>query len=597
LTRKVSTSRLFHCPPTVSFEPEQVVCTRCNSDLKVRKTGSREVVTLHIGRFRAIYTSKQCDQCDNVYESQELASLVAPSCNFGYDVMVNIGNALFIEHQDISQIRSRLLEKNIAISPNEISYLGKKFIVYLAIAHRQSADKIKELMNTNGGYILHLDGTCDKGRDPFLVSGLDSISDIVLGNIKVPTEKSEHIIPLLEQIKEMFGDPLALVRDMSAAISRAINAVFPKRPDFICHYHFLSDIGSDLLEENYAMIRKRLKKHGITAKLRQLARKFKEQLKDNPEIIDMVTPKMDHPNLFEPQYLGRLPLISTFILIQWILDGKNQGHGYGFPFDRIHAVFTERLYEAYTKIQEFKNVYLRDNWRDNKPLWKLSNYLEDVFSDKLLRQTVDNLQVKAKVFDQLRDAMRIAPEPGSDGLNSDSGDQDINTIEKAVKQFRQKLTSDGQCTDQSNYKNYKKMIAQIDKYWDKLFADPIVVDTPNGKVTVYPQRTNNIMERFFRDFKRGDRKKTGNISISRTLQAMLAETTLVRNLKKPAYLEILLDGCQSLEERFARIESQEVRDELNKAENSPEKIPAKIKKLIVQPKFLEIIASLFKKRA
>ena len=301
------------------------------------------MVTLHIGRFQAIHTSKQCNECNNVYESQELASLVAPSCNFGYDIMVNIGNALFIEHQDINQIRGRLLEENIMISPNEISYLGKKFIAYLAIAHRQSADRMKALMNTNGGYILHLDGTCDKGRDPFLFSGLDSISDIVLGNIKIPTEKSEHIIGLLEQIKEMFGNPLALVRDMSAAISRAIETVFPKRPDFICHYHFLSDIGSDLLEDDYAIIRKCLKKHGITAKLRRLERKLREQLINNPDIMDMVTAKMDHPNLFEPENLGRIPLVSTYTLIQWILNGKNQGHGYGFPFDRVHAIFTRRI--------------------------------------------------------------------------------------------------------------------------------------------------------------------------------------------------------------------------------------------------------------
>ncbi len=551
------------------------------------------MVTLHLGRFQANHTLKQCDECNTVYDSQELAALVAPSCNFGYDVMVNIGNALFMEHQDINQIRSRLLEENIMISPNEISYLGKKFIAYLAIAHRQSAGKIKEWMNTNGGYILHLDGTCDQGRDPFLFSGLDSISDIVLGNVKVPTEKSEHIIPFLEQIKERFGNPLALVRDMSAAISRAIETVFPKRPDFICHYHFLSDIGGDLLEDDYAMIRKRLKKHGITAKLRRLGRKLKEQLDDHPEIMDRVTPQMDHPNLFEPKDLGRLPLLSTYMLIQWILDGKNQGQGYGFPFDRVHGVFTQRLYDAYTKIQEFKDVFLRDHWRDNKPLWKLSHALEEVCSDNLLRQAVDNLQIKARVFDQLRDAMRIAPQSGSDGLNSDGGDEEMDTIEKAVKQFRQELTSDGQYTEQSHY---QKMIAQIDKYWDKLFADPILVDTPNGKVTIYPQRTNNIMERFFRDFKRGDRKKTGNLSISRTLQAMLAETPLVRNLKNGEYVKILLDGCQSLEERFARIEAQQVRDELNKAKNSPEKIPATIKKLIVQPQFLEIIARLFKKR-
>lgn len=48
------------------------------------------------------------------------------------------------------------------------------------------------------------------------------------------------------------------------------------------------------------------------------------------------------------------------------------------------------------------------------------------------------------------------------------------------------------------------------------------------------------MERLFRDFKRGDRKKAGNISISRMLQAMLADTPLVRNLKIPVKIKKLI---------------------------------------------------------
>lgn len=594
LTQKVSSSSLFSRPPQVRFEPQQAACSQCNSILKSRKTIRRKVNTLHIGGFEALHTIKQCNDCSSVYRCEQLAALVAPSCNFGYDVMVYAGKALFIEHQDINQVRGRLRDKNIAISPNEISYLGKKFIVYLAIAHRQSAGKIKRLMRAKGGYILHLDGTCDKRHEPFLVSGLDSISDMVLGNIKVPSEKSDQITPLLEQIKHLFGNPLASVQDMSAAMSAAIKEVFPKKPNFICHYHFLADTGKDLLEGDYAMIRKRLKKHGITAKLRQLARKLKEQLDEQPVLVGMVDRRMNHPNLFKPQYLGQIPLVSTYALVQWVLDGKNRGRGYGFPFDRVHAAFTERIYTAYTHIDQFKNVYLRGNWRDNKPLWKLSRYLEDVCEDKILRKAFEALQSKARVFDWFRDAMRIAPETGSKGLNSDGANEDMHAIESNIEQFRLKLTSDPQYANQAHY---KKMVAQIDKYRNKLFADPILVNTPKGKVTVYPQRTNNIMERFFRDFKRGDRKKTGNISVNRMLQAMLADTPLVRNLKNPEYLNILLDGCPNLEQRFARIDSQAVREQINKAKNAPEKIPVKIKRLIAEPEFLETIAQLFKKRA
>jgi hypothetical protein len=47
----------------------------------------------------------------------------------------------------------------------------------------------------------------------------------------------------------------------------------------------------------------------------------------------------------------------------------------------------------------------------------------------------------------------------------------------------------------------KKIIEQIDKYWDKLFAASITVDGPEGPLSIQPQRTNNILERFLRDFK------------------------------------------------------------------------------------------------
>ena len=40
----------------------------------------------------------------------------------------------------------------------------------------------------------------------------------------------------------------------------------------------------------------------------------------------------------------------------------------------------------------------------------------------------------------------------------------------------------------------------------------------------------------------------------KALQAMLADTPLIKNISNPAYLKILLGGKQSLEELFAEIE-------------------------------------------
>ena len=98
------------------------------------------------------------------------------------------------------------------------------------------------------------------------------------------------------------------------------------------------------------------------------------------------------------------------------------------------------------------------------------------------------------------------------------------------------------------------MAKQIDKWGKKLFADPIEVNTPSGLVTIYPQRTNNILEQFFRSVRRGQRRKTGNNSLRPMLQTMLADTPLVKNLDNDEYMKILLDGKTKLEELFTGAE-------------------------------------------
>ena len=148
------------------------------------------------------------------------------------------------------------------ISEREISYLAKKFIIYLSVAHKQSQHRLRELLNRSGGYILHLDATCE-GESPHLMCGLDGITEIVLENEKMCSEKAETIIPFLRKIQNAYGDPLATVHDMGKGISRAVEKVFPDTPDFICHYHFLSAVGKNLLKTENDTLRKRLSKHGI----------------------------------------------------------------------------------------------------------------------------------------------------------------------------------------------------------------------------------------------------------------------------------------------------------------------------------------------
>lgn len=594
LATESSTPYLFAKEPILNFRCARSRCPDCQAPLKVKKTRFKSVCTLHVGGFRAHETLLQCDQCSNpsIYAAESLSRLVASGCRFGYDVMVFVGKAFFLRHCRVQDIIDQLRSRNVPISSSEVEYLAKKFVVYLALAHRHSARGLKKVFGRKGGYILHLDGTCESGG-PMLMSSLDSISRIVLGNIKVPSEKAQEIIPFLEGIKRSYGTPLAAVHDMGAGILAAVKNVFPDIPDFICHFHFLRDAGKDLLEKDYDGIRKSLRKHGVTQKLLNRTRRLKNAMDKEPDLVERFSRGIGADSLCQ-ESLDRFPLLCAYSLIQWALEGKTQGQGYGFPFDRPLVEFARRLVLVHERLEHIKQIHLRGQWRDNIPLHKLSCELQKICTDKALRKSLQDIDAKIEVFDQLRRAMRIAQEGGSRGLNSGSEQLAMGPIEKALKKFRDKITAR---PDYDRTPAWKTMIAQIDKYWDKLFADPITLTTPDGPVRIQPQRTNNIMERFFRDFRRGARRRSGHNSISKFLQSMIADTPLVKNLENPEYMKILLNGRATLEERFADIDIETVRAEFNASQVSPEKVPRKIREMIAAPEFPITLCRFFENAA
>lgn len=585
LIESASSAGLFPAPPVLSFRFKDTTCPLCGGLLKVLKTREKWVFTLHIGKFLAHETLLSCSSCKKVYGSDELNRLVADGCTFGYDVMVYTGIALFLRYRNVEELVDELALRNVFISPSEVTYLGKKFVAYLAISHRKCAHKIKAAMHTNGGYVLHLDSTCGD-KDPLLMTGLDSITEIVLGNVKLPSENAEKIIPFLKQLVSIFGPPLAVVHDMGRGILKAVAAVLPGIPDFICHFHFLRDIGKDLLEKEYAIIRKNLKKHGISSKLRHQARCLKKDLDQYPHLVDDLYNQAQNPTA-HINFPTIFPVVVFYSLIQWSLNGKEQADGYGFPFDLPHVEFAQRLLSLYSNIEQLANS--NGNKIKKEPLSQLLNDLKPLVKDSALSDALEQIHSKIKVFDKLREAMRIAPKASGLGLNCDGMDTSLLTIEKKVKDFRAWLINHYSF---SKNKDYRKLIAQLDKYWEKLFADPITIHTSSQIITIQPQRTNNIMERFFRDLKRGYRRKTGNHSMNRTLQAMLSDTPLVKNLQNSTYLDILLDGKPNLETLFSDIDKKRVHNELANQLNSPDRVPAKIKKLIANPTFPLIISNL-----
>jgi len=539
----------------------------------VLKSQKRTVATLDIGAFYAKETVLY-DSDGNAYHSQELRELVPYRCTFGYDVIVYVGYALFIHCHSEKQIIESQSRINVYISQREIGFLGQKFITYLAIAHHQSRHRLKAHMLSNGGYILHMDGTCE-GDSPHLFTGMDGIAQIVLDNVKLPSEKAEMIIAFLRKIQKQYGDPVALVHDMGRGILSAVKAVFKDTPDYICHFHFLRDIGKDLMEPEYSKIRSRLKKHKIRSVLRRKAKALEKHMSQDEKTIIQWLHEFEN-DLMISSIPKPLPVTAAYAMIHWVFETSGHSAGYGFPFDCPHWTFYKRLKVLHAFICKYGAMKdCRSKY--NKSFFILLSHLARIVEDQQLIRASSGMETKSEVFNKLRKALSIAEPEGKKGLNDDGLEPDIKSIEDSVKDFRKKITGDKNLYGQDAYKG---MIKQIDKYWEKLFADPIIVNSEKGEITLQPQRTNNILERFFRDFKRGHRKKSGTISLSKILKSMLADIPLVKNLENLEYVRILLDGCSTLEERFSRIDNKLVLEKLKKERDKYGTMSPELKKIV-----------------
>ena len=310
-----------------------------------------------------------------------------------------------------------------------------------------------------------------------------------------------------------------------------------------------SALGKDYLEPAYARLRRCLRSHGISTRLHKLVRELRPLLAVQNDQVAAFTKAITNTESVENS--AATSLASTYSLVLWALHGKHCGDGYGFPFDRPLLGFAERLLELEQLILKLLELLLDNNKpNESKPVFKLLAGACFVAEDLELREAVDELNWRYQIFDSLRTAMRIAPVGGDKGLNDEGSTNTMATIRQGVEKFRCFLDEKPELVAD---RLSKKMAYQIDKYGDKLFATSITVQTPIGESTIYPQRTNNILEQFFRKNRRGYRRKTGNNSMHRTLQTMLADTPLVKNLDNPDYMKILLDGKKNLEELFAEM--------------------------------------------
>ena len=492
----------------------------------------------------------------------------------GYDVMVFVGRERFCSYRQREEIRKDLFRKHgIDLSTGEVSNLAGRFLAYLQALHTRRAPELQAALASDGGWPLHIDTTGEDGRGTLLVA-FAGWRQWVLGAWKVPTERAEVILPHLRTVVDRFGPPCAVMRDMGRGIGKAVDAWIEEYgleiPVLTCHLHFLSDVGKDLLESDYGNLRDLFRRFKVRPALRALSRDLGHKLGANIEEARKGLKAWQEDPEKEDLPSGDSGIASVRAFSQWVVDYLSDSQYRDFPFDRPYLDLYDRCVTAHRAVEIFLSRPCGDR-KVHKALQRLQCIVESVAADVPFSQVAQRLRRRAKLFDELRDALRICPrvseKKGDKGYQKPSPGKtikELQDIRESVNQLCESLMErrPERGPGQDIREATDLIMNHIEQYQQSLWGHEITVTGKSGKEVRLVARTNNLLENFFRTMKHGERRRSGRKILTQDFERLPPEAALACNLKQSDYVEILCGSLDRLPEAFAEIDAHKRKEAL-----------------------------------
>ncbi|MBD3334657.1 MAG: DUF2924 domain-containing protein [Candidatus Eisenbacteria bacterium] len=531
--------------PRVRFTSDGEECPECRGPVRIQKSRRRRVVTLAHGAFEALEILKTCGHSEcRPLRPEALCQLVRPGQRFGYDLIVHVGLRRYLGGEQREEIREALLDKHrICLSTGTISTLCDRFLSLLEALHIHRAPELSAAQV--GGYPLHIDATCERGKGGLFVC-MDGWRRWVLGTGRVDTEAAEHVRPIIARTLALFGNPIAVVRDMGSGAS---TAVAPLRdagvPDLICHYHFLAAIGIRLLDRRHRALRGMIGVAGTRTKLRMLLADLKAYT-GSPE------------GRFGPGKVRE----SFKALILWILesDGRRDAP---FPFALPHLDFVRRCRQAVSRADQW--VPCPRTQPERRAIRHLAHLATRLERDQRLPSIVEGLEERWRLFCELRDVLRLSkaelPRGRSHFLPQQIPALELLRLEQ-IKQGVEDYQAELERSLPPNEKSAKRpsspqglILRTLKRHGSRLFGHPARIGS-DGQIAAVVDRTNNTLEQFFGEEKRRLRRRLGRAQLGRDLEQQPAQVALVANLRSAAYTRVLCGSLDNLPRAFAALDGE-----------------------------------------
>jgi hypothetical protein len=587
---------------TIPFVPHRQTCpaAECDLRLSVYKTQKQKVYSVRYGNFTAKTRYLYCeDHAYNEadpesvlsYRSEPLAKIVGSSRRYAYDVMCHIGVSRFLQSRQLQEICTELADDySIPISAAHASRLSDEFLIRLSCLHASYQHHLRRLIRDRGGYYLHLDASCEN-KSSTVFMGLDSVTGWVLISEKIPSEREEFIVPVLKDLRRSFGKPEGVMRDMSQAIGNAVARVLSNVPDRICHFHFLKDVGKDILSTTYSRIRALMINEKVAPKLNSLRRELFGPLKIHRPDTKKLDELLNGKRRWTRKVYMSLDLLVLVATIDWVMDYAHDGSGLGFPFDHSYRYFYDRCESAYASLLALQRCVSSTQFKDanlDSLVFVLARVCERGYqSAKDLEETSNRFDAKVSEFDRLRRVMRFycnpkAPLSDELGFTSVAEMRTANIeLRRYLNETRRRLRTTRQ---QSRREAMAIEITHLEKYWEHLEVKP-------SESGYCGPRTNNDEERDYRGIKKRLRRATGRQDISQEFDRLGAFIPLTKNLENPSYVQHVIGSLEDLPEALADLPQRLIEKQTEKFYESRHGVAYKLRKAIDTPRLLETMNS------
>jgi len=168
----------------------------------------------------------------------------------------------------------------------------------------------------------------------------------------------------------------------------------------------------------------------------------------------------------------------------------------------------------------------------------------------------------------LRDALRLSPKKSTTGYKtgfkenspSDQSETKLQDIQKQVKNLELYLKKSrpkrGPAKDRRSA--IDMILRHFENHGNYLWGHVIKLpDDTDGDIRLV-DRTNNILERFFRGMKQKERRRSGRKILTQDFEHLPPEAALVYNLKYSDYVSILCGSLDQLHEAFSKLDMNKV---------------------------------------